>query len=424
MALLMAGVSHKTASLELREALALETRAEECERALKACGFDEWIWLSTCNRVEVYASTGESAAAGRLTEFFAGLAPTRGPQIAKALHVAADDEALWHLLKVACSLDSMVVGEAQILGQVKRAYERGVRSGSVGPVFHGVFQRVFAAAKMVRSETAVGRTPAGIPGVAAQTAARIFGDLAGRKVLVVGAGETAERTAEHLEAAGANSFTFCNRSLPKARELARRHRGKAVELDALDTVLVEAELVVASVLCQSPLIKASALRAAQKHRKHRRLLLDLGVPRNIEAAAGDVDQVVLRDLDALESEASAHRVERERAAREAESILRHRMRELRDHLAAARVTPTIRRLGERFEEVRASETAKARRRKLARLDEKDFREVEALSRALVAKLLHAPLDRLKRGAAGDPKDLAPLVRGVEELFRLDKKEGA
>ena len=423
MALVVAGVNYKNAPLELREALALDQRLAESYSGLRSAGaFQELVLLSTCNRVEAYALAADGPKAEAvLREFFEALAPARAAQVRKALQAAHDDAMLWHLLQVAASLDSMVLGEAQILGQVKQAYETAVHHKAVGPVFHGLFQRVFAAAKQVRSDTEIGRRPASIPSVAVQLAERLFGELKGHGVLVLGAGDMAELCAEHLVSAGAGRLQFFNRSLPKARELAKRFQGDAAGLDELPGGLVHADVVVCSSGAPDFLIRPADLEKAQalRHRKPQ-MLIDISVPRNIDPAVGSLQNVYLYNLDDLDQLAGEHREKRLAASHEAEVLLKHRLRDLREWLAAARVLPTVKRLGEHFEAVRAAEVERSRG-KLAHLAPKDQEKVDALTRAIVQKLLHTPLSRLKQQAA-KPGGASQLVEGAERLFGLDQEE--
>jgi glutamyl-tRNA reductase len=236
-------------------------------------------------------------------------------------------------------------------------------------------------------------------------------------VLIVGSGEMAELTAEHLVSAGADTLSFCNRSLAKARDLARRFKGQALGLDGLDAALAGPDILVCSTGAPQALVRAAAVQAAQQARHQRpQLLIDISVPRNIEAAAGALDNVYLYHLDDLDSLAAEHRDKRLQAGRDAELLLKHRLRELQDWLAASRVVPTLSRLSAHFEAVRLAELERAAP-KLAHLSAQDRLRVDALTHAIVAKLLHRPLSRLKQQAArGD--GAASLVQGAEELFEL------
>ena len=423
MALLVAGVNYKNAPLDLREALALDHRLAASYAGLRqAGGFQELVLLSTCNRVEAYALAPDGPRAEQqLRDFFEALAPARASQVRKALQASHDEAMLWHLLQVAASLDSMVLGEAQILGQVKQAYEQAVKHGSVGPVFHGLFQRVFAAAKQVRSDTEIGRRPDSIPSVAVQLAERLFGELKGHSVLVLGAGDMAELCAEHLASAGAAQLQFYNRSLPKARELAKRFHGAAFGLDELPQGLVQADVVVCSSGAPDYLIRPMDVERAQDGRhRQAQMYIDISVPRNIDPAVAALQNVYLYNLDDLDQLAGEHREMRLAASHEAEVLLKHRLRDLREWLAASRVLPTVKRLSEHFEAVRSAELERSRA-KLAHLAPKDQERVEALTKAIVQKLLHTPLSRLKQQAA-KPDGASHLVEGAERLFDLDREE--
>jgi glutamyl-tRNA reductase len=253
----MVGMSHKTATLDLREALALDEAAslEAAYQHMKSQGFADFLLLSTCNRVEAYASH-ENPEEGerRIRLWLESLNPGRAAQLKKSLVSAQEDAALWHLMQVAASLESMVLGESQILGQVKQAYETAVKKDSVGALFHGIFQRVFSAVKEVRTQTDLGKHPSSVPSVAVKLAERLFGALDGKCALMVGAGAMAELTAEHLKGSGVKRLIFCNRSLSKARDLARKFQGEAAPLEELEGQLVLADVAVFSTASHQPLL--------------------------------------------------------------------------------------------------------------------------------------------------------------------------
>lgn len=420
----MLGLSHKTAPVELRESLALDGDHffGEVLAPLKSEGLvDEWVLISTCNRVEAYTvSSRPEEAEAALRKAFEKKAGARAAQARKAMQALQGEEMLWHLLQVASSLDSMVLGEAQILGQVKDAYEKAVHAKAVGPVFHGLFQRVFAAAKEVRTRTEIGQHAASIPSIGVQLAERLFGDLSGRCALVLGAGEMAELTAEHLRSGGVQRLLFSNRSLAKAKELAKRFQGEALGLDGLDQFLPDADVIVCSTGAQHYVLTRALVEAGQRARQAKpQLLIDIAVPRNIDPACGDLENVYLYNLDDLSLLAEEHREKRLAASHSAESILRHRLRDLKEWIAAGQVVPTVSRLSKHFEGVRQAEWERIQP-KLAHLDPKDRERVEALTKSLLQKLLHPPLQALKR-AATSGEHSAELVESVETLFNL--KEG-
>lgn len=422
----MLGLSHKSAPVELRESLALDGEEffSQVLAPLKHEGvIEEWVLISTCNRVEAYTvSARPEEAEAALRKAFEKKAGARAAQARKALGALHGEEMLWHLLQVASSLDSMVLGEAQILGQVKGAYEKAVHAKAVGPIFHGLFQRVFAAAKEVRTRTEIGQHAASIPSIGVQLAERLFGDLSGRCALVLGAGEMAELTAEHLRSGGVQRLLFSNRSLPKAKELAKRFNGEALGLDGLDQLLPEADVIVCSTGAQHYVLTRALVEAGQRARQAKpQLLIDIAVPRNIEPTCGELENVYLYNLDDLSLLAEEHREKRLAASHSAESILRHRLRDLKEWIAAGQVVPTVSRLSQHFEGVRQAEWERVQS-KLAHLDPRDRERVEGLTKSLLQKLLHPPLQALKR-AATSGEHSAELVESVELLFGLKEEEG-
>lgn len=424
MSFLYVGLSHKGAPVEVREAAALdgERLAGAYAELLDGAGVDELVLLSTCNRVEAYASVGDAEQAARhLRSSFERWSAPKGVQVRKALVELRGDEALWHLLQVASSLDSMVLGEAQILGQVKDAYDKAVAAGAVRGGFHGLFQRVFAAAKEVRTRTEIGRHPASIPSIAVQLAQRLFGELEGRQALLLGAGEMAELTAEHLQSAGVKDLTFSNRSMGRAKELAKRFNGRAVGLEALAAALPLADVVVCSTGAPEYILGPAAVRQASVARDFRnQLYIDISVPRNIDPSVGGLENTFLYNLDDLDRLAEEHRGKRQAASQAAELLLRHRQRDLRDWLGSQRLAPVLGALSGHFESVRKAELQRQSAR-LKHLSVEDLAKVEYLTQALVKKLLDSPIRRLKRAAAEGDRP-AELVESVERLFDLQGEE--
>jgi glutamyl-tRNA reductase len=423
MSLLMVGLSHKTAPLELREALALdEARSRQAYEDLKSSGhFRDLVLLSTCNRVEVYAWSAQPEEAQKtLKHWMEGLDSARASQVRKSLQVSEDDEALWHLLQVAASLDSMVLGESQILGQVKQAYQQAVDEDAVGSFFHGLFQKVFAAAKEVRSSTELGRHPASVPSIAVSLAERIFGELSAKSALVVGAGEMAELTADYLKSSGVEKITFCNRSLSKAKDLAKHFSGEALPLERLEEALASADVAVFSTSAQEPLLDASMAEAVSKRRHGKaQLYLDLGVPRNIDPAVKKLEPAYLYNMDDLSQMSEEHREKRLDASREARSMLRRRYYEIREWIGAARLNPTLASLTKKMEALRQAEWEK-QSPKLKHLKPEDLERVEYLTQALVKKILNTPLGRLKESLKTGR--VASHVESIEALFDLKEED--
>ena len=417
----MVGLSHKTAAVDLREALALdEARLLASYQDLKAGLFDDVVLLSTCNRVEAYANC-ESADEGekKLRHWIEMLSPDKASQVKKSLVVAHDDEALWHLMQVAASLDSMVLGESQILGQVKQAYAEAVKKEAVGSFFHGIFQRVFSAAKEVRTQTDLGRHPASVPSVAVSLAERLFGELEGKTALLVGAGEMAELCAEHFKGSGIKRLIVCNRSASKAKELAKKFNAESAALDQLEASLAAADVVVFSTASPEPLLdKALASRVFELRHGAPQLLIDIAVPRNIAPEVKDLEPAYLYNVDDLSALSEEHREKRLEASREARSMLRKRYYEIREWIGTVRVNPTIQALTQKVEQLRKSEWEKAAA-KLGHLSDKDKERLELLTQSLVKKILSTPIVRLK--ASLKDGRVARHVESLETLFDLKEE---
>jgi glutamyl-tRNA reductase len=425
MPLIVVGLSHKTAPLEIREKLALDEagQAKAYSQLKRHRHLNEMVFLSTCNRVEVYA-WADSAADGweRLREFFSGL--HAGPQeiLQKALYQYEGDATLWHLLQVASSLDSMVLGEAQILGQVKSAYEMAVGQKVVGSRFHGIFHRVFKAAKDVRTRTDIGRFSASVSTVAVELASRLFNDLTTRSALLVGAGEMGRLTAEHLHGAGLKELTIANRSLGHADDLARKVQAKTVDLTGLSGALAEADVVICSTASPEALLTLPMVKAALTARRLApMLLIDLSVPRNIHPDVDSLEQVYLYNIDDLQQLAGQHRDKRAAAGLQAEELLKRHQAEISTWMGSRRLTPAVAALTGKVEALRAAEWAKIKP-KLAHLPKKDQERIEHLTRSLAAKILSTPLSRLKRSAGAEETLLRAQVQTLNELFGLEGEE--
>ena len=394
----VAGMSHRTAPVEVREQLALEDdKLREVVAALAAQGTAaELMILSTCNRVEVYGvaeAPGEARAAA-----FRQLGAHRGvglPSIEPHLYAHSGEEAVRHAFRVAASLDSLVIGEPQILGQVKDAFALAQSCQTVGPVLNALMSQAFRVAKRVRTETEVGRLAVSISSTAVELARKIFGRLDGKAVLLVGAGEMAELAARLLMEAGAMPLYVANRTLARARELAATLAGIAVPFEQTATVMAEVDIVIACTAAPEPVVRVAEVRAALAARRSRPLFfIDLGVPRNVEAAVNALDGVFAYDVDDLEQVVEANRRERQREARRAEIMVEGEVGRFLRRLQDVEVVPTIVSLKEKLEAIRRGELDKA----LARLPDTSAETravLEALSQAIVNKVLHAPVVKLR-----------------------------
>jgi glutamyl-tRNA reductase len=420
--LFVIGLSHRTAPVEVREALAQGSTDElllhQLQQAAALCG--EAMLISTCNRVELYGSLADSKEGDRSSqqslEQLSALLVKPQPAAAQHLYRLEGDEALRHLFRVTCSLDSMIIGEPQILGQVKTAYRTASTAGTLGSVLQAAVPRAFAVAKRVRTETAIGQSAASVASVAVELARQVFGDLRGQSVLLVGAGKMAELCARHLREAGASDFLVANRTLQRATDLAGRLNGSAHPLTELEPLLGRASVVICSTGAAQPLLRAELLAKVMKARRGRWLLLiDIAVPRDIEPQVAKLDNVYLYDIDALSAVVSGNLGERQRAAATAEAIVREELLRLASRDRSADVVPTIRALRERAQTIAQAEVAKVLPR-LNGLGERERQLVAGLADAVVNKLLHSPLTALKQGAAESAgPDLADAVRRLWAL---------
>ncbi len=418
--LLALGVSHKTAPLELRERMALtEGRAVGILGELRdRPEILEAAAISTCNRTELYVYAddpvgAESVALGLLSRE----ADTQPTELVGHLYSLGGEEAAEHLMRVTSGLDSMIIGEAEIQGQVKRAYELALVESATGPVLNRLFRAALAAGKRARSETAISERSMSIPSVAVELARRTLGELDRRRVLVVGAGETAELTARALAAKGVEAIFIANRHYDRAIGLAERFGGHAVRFDTLPEELIDADIVVTSTSSPHSVIEREALAEVMDARDGRPLLMiDLAVPRDIQPGAREVGGVSLYDMDDLQSLVERNASGRGAEARQVEGILRSELSRFAAWLAAQDVTPTIAALRERAEEVVDRVLAENESR-WEGLTDADRERLLALARAISSRLLHEPTLRLKRDATEPGAYVQVAV--MRELFGLD-----
>jgi glutamyl-tRNA reductase len=416
--LVVVGLSHRTAPVALRERLAFAPDAvEPALRALLATtGVSEALLLSTCNRVEIHAVAAADPDAARDAIVAALVARGVAPEeLAPHLVHRRGEEAVRHLFRVAAALDSMVVGEAQILGQLKRAHAAAVAAGGLGARLGRALERAFRVAKRVRSETAIARGAANVASVAVDLAAGIFGDLHGAVVLVIGAGKMSDLATRHLAEAGAAQVLVTNRSPAAAEILAARVGGRAHPLAELDALLARADVVLASTGSPRPIVTRASVRAALRARKRPLFLIDLGVPRDIEPACADLDGAYLFDIDDLERVVTENLTERRRAAAAAEAIVAEETAAFTAWLRAQDAVPTIRALRDRAAAVAHAEAERTVAALGDRLGEREREAVRRLADSIVAKLLHAPSTALRAGDA----EAGALVAATRRLFALD-----
>jgi len=422
MRLVLVGTSYQRAPVELRELLAYnaDLRREALER-LSVDG-SEAVVLSTCNRTEVYAVDERPALAEeRIYGELSGLSGLTQSELAPALYSVTDEAAAVHLFRVAAGLDSMVPGEAQILGQVREAYEAAREAGTTGSTLHRLFRQALRVGKRVRTETAIGENPASVSSAAAQLAERVFEDLAGRRILLLGAGKTADLTAANLISRGVGEIVVANRSHERAEALARRFGGRAVGLDAVEAELVQADVVVASTSSQGYVLAAAQVERAMKERRGRPVFfIDIAVPRDVDPAVNELEGCYLYDIDDLERVVAESVAGRREEAVRAEAIVSEEADAFRAWQLSLDVVPAISSLRARAESIRREELERAQGR-LASLSPSQRRAVEALTSQIVAKLLHQPTVRMKEAAAA--ADGVLYADAVRHLFGLEERDG-
>jgi glutamyl-tRNA reductase len=418
--LLALGISHKTAPLELRERVAMtEGRAAGVLRELvESREVQEVAAISTCNRTELYMAApdpvgAEALALGVLARE-AGTPPT---ELVGHLYSLRGADAALHLFRVTAGLESMIVGEAEVQGQVKRAYELALVEGATGPILNRLFRGALAAGKRARSQTGINERGVSVPSVAVELARRTLGDLASRIVLVVGAGETAELTARALAARGVEPAFIANRRYDRAIGLAQRFGGRAVRFEELPEQMAGADIVVASTSSPHHVIERAELAQVMAARAGRQLLLiDLAVPRDVHPDCRDLDGVGLFDMDDLQRLVERNASGREAEGRRAESILRTELWSFERWMASQNVVPTIAALRARADEITARVLAENEQR-WESLSEGDRERVRAMARAIASRLLHDPTLRLKRSSGEE--DAYVYVNALRELFGLD-----
>ena len=418
--LLALGVSHKTAPLPVRERLALPGgRAVFVLRELVGHkDIHEAVAISTCNRTELYLVASdpveaESTALSILSRQ-AGIRPT---ELFGAIYSLRDSDAVRHLFQVAAGLDSMIVGEAEVQGQVKRAYELALVEGVTGPVSNRLFRDALGAGKRVRTETAISRAHVSVSSVAVELARGVLGDLETRRVLVIGAGENGELTARALHERGVHTVFVANRRYDRAIGLAQRFDGTAVRFEDLPGRLVDADIVVSSTSSPHQIVGRDELALVAEERTGRPLLLiDIAVPRDIDPAVRELPGVTLYDMDDLQREISRNMGSREAEATRARQIVEVEVERFTRWLASLDVVPTVAALRSLGEDV-VTQVLRENESRWESLSEADRERVAVLARAVVSRLLHEPTLRLKAAVAGD--DTYVYVQALRELFGLE-----
>ncbi len=416
MSLIALGINHRTAPVEVREQLAfppdrlpdalhsLHAVPEVCEAAI----------LSTCNRTELYCRL-EGDDSATLVDWLGAQHSLPLNRLRPCLYQHRDREAVRHMLRVASGLDSMVLGEPQILGQMKEAYQRAREAGTLSSLLNRLFQHAFTVAKRVRTDTAIGASPVSVAFAAVSLARQIFGDLGEQTALLIGAGETIELTARHLHEQGLERMIIANRTVERAHSLAAEFNGYAIALDDIDTHLAEADILVASTAAPEPLLFRPAVEQALKRRKHRPMfMVDIAVPRDIDAAVGELEDVYLYTVDDLREVIDEGLRSRQEAAQQAEEIIDVQTAHFEGWLRSLDAVSTIRAYRQRAERERDQLLEKARQQLAQGRDPQQV--VEFLANTLTNKLIHAPSAAL-REAAYDGR--AELIETARQLLGMD-----
>lgn len=417
MTILAFGINHTTASVDIRGrvAFAPEVVVESLQQAIDHLDGDEIALLSTCNRTEIYLSGDISDE-----QLLAWLSEHRNialEQLQSCYYCHRDQQAVRHIMRVASGLDSMVLGEPQIFGQIKSAYAVGREAGTVSTNLNQIFQHAFAAAKRVRSQTAIGQNPVSVAYASVSLAEQIFSSLEDAHALLIGAGETIELVARHLGDKNIGGITVANRTLNRAQELAADFSADAILLSDIPDYLPNADIVISSTASQLPVLGKGAVESALKKRKHKPIfMVDIAVPRDIEPEVEELDDVYLYTVDDLHEVIEDNRRARQKAADVAQEIIDQEAEEWSRQQRSLAVVDTIRAFRDSVEKIRDEEVDKA----LAALERGQDSQlvISALARSLTNKLMHKPTTRLKQaGEEGSDET----IDATHELFGLDKK---
>jgi glutamyl-tRNA reductase len=419
--IVLIGLNHKTAPVEIREKFAsvCVDGATPLEHISKLQPVKEVLFISTCNRMEVLFTTPLlDQGIGMVVRYLADIYGQTSAALKPYLYIHLDHDAVKHSFRVACSLDSMVVGESQILGQIKQAYRNAVEAKTSGVILNRLLHKSFSVAKRVRTETQIGSSAVSISYAAVKLAKKIFQDLQGKKAMLVGAGEMAELAAEHLLAQGVDEIIVANRTVDRALALARRFNGTTISLDELASELQQVDIIISSTGSPEPIISFQDVRKQMRARRNRPLfLIDIAVPRDIDPEVNRLDNVYLYNIDDLQGIVEMNRAERLKEATRAEHIIEAEALKFETWLRTLEVVPTIISLRRKAEEIRRAEI----HRTLSQLESLPPEQIDALqvlTQSIVNKVLHDPILFLKRSSSRTQKDLYLDV--ARRLFSLDE----
>ena len=420
MKLLLTGLSHHTAPVEVRERLAIpeSVLAEALGALIQLDGADEAMILSTCNRVEIAVTMQNGDATGAVRRFLAARNNSDPTSLDAYLYELSDRDAIRHIFRVASSLDSMVIGEPQILGQMKAAYAAAHELGTLHGILDDVLTRAFGVAKRVRNETEIGRSAVSVSYAAVELARQIFGSLKGKTVLIAGAGKMSELAARHLHSSGCDRIFVTNRTRRRAEEMAALFQGEVIDYDAWKPRLAEMDIVLTSsgahdyILCRD-----EVKRAVDKRRNRPMFVIDIGVPRNVEPSVNELENVFLYDIDDLGKAVEENRKTRQKEAVDAEQIIDGEIDRLLSRWKAREVAPTLVKLQQQLDEMARLELERVKSR-MGALTPQQEEALAAYTRGLLHKVAHGPLTEIRRAAAlPDGEETIALIR---RMFRMEE----
>jgi glutamyl-tRNA reductase len=423
MGIVVVGLSHKSAPIEVREKLNFpeNTLPEALRKLMMYEGVRESLIMSTCNRVEIYASVQDTAKGiDRIKQFISDYHGLSREALEQSLYVYPDAQGVRHTFRVASSLDSMVVGEAQILGQLKDAFDIALKTKTTSTILNKLIKKAISVAKRVRTETRLAEGAVSISSAAVELAKKIFGDLVGKTVMLLGAGEMAELAAQHLLGNGVKNIMVANRTFERAEELAKEFKGDAIRFEHFPDSLVMVDILICATGAPNYVVRRDMVSKALKERRHKPIfLIDISNPRNIDPDVDKVDNVYLYDIDDLQSKVDVNTEGRAKEAATAEELVTLEVETYLQWERALDAVPTIVDLREKVEDMRKRELDKTMGA-LNGISEDQKRAVEAMSQAIVNKLLHAPLVVLKQAAA-TPDTGDNTIAVARRLFNLDKE---
>ena len=419
MRLVLIGMNHKTAPLEIRERLQLSggDDAHSLSELMRLPEIREALCLATCNRVEVFARVEDGGQAiEQLREFIYRQGNLGRDELERCLYVYQDREAVRHLFRVAASLDSMIMGEPQILGQLKAAYRQAVENRATPVLFNRLLHHAFRVAKRVRKETGIAGNAVSVSYAAVELAKKIFGDLKGKSILLIGAGEMSELAARHLIRQGVGSIRIANRTYARAEEMAALFQGVPIAFDRFPEVLPEVDIVIASTGAPGYVVSAEMVASSLRRRRNRLLfLIDIAVPRDIDPAAGDIENVYLYNIDHLQDVVDTNKEMRRIEAMKAEGIVAEEVVVYEEWFNALAVVPTIISLREKMEAIMLGELERSSSW-MRNLDGEERSRIEILTASIVNKILHDPITVLKEESKD--RDELPYVAAVRRLFKI------